>query len=153
MKKTTIILALFAITLLGLTTAQARKTVAPNMYMFGFAASFNDTIVHFTDVQQLDSVWIESKNKFILGREAYSWQLRDYLANKCQMPERTCIVVYSDNRKKIEKKLQKMKRLYTQSKDGLKHFDIRHIDSSQFSFVTVDMSDKPQEDNRYPTSH
>ena len=45
---------------------QAKNEIAPQMYMFGFAASFNDTIVHFTEIQQVDSTWINQK-KFLLG--------------------------------------------------------------------------------------
>ena len=32
-------------------------------------------------------------------------------------------------------------RLYTQSKDGLQHFDVRHIDPQQFHFTTIDLSE------------
>jgi len=124
-----------------LTTANARKQPVPHMYMFGLAASFTDTIVHFTAIQELDSVWIESKNDFLQERDSYSSQLREYLNQKQQMPHRTCIVFYSQKRAKLEKKFQKIMRLYTQSKDGLQHFDVRHIDPQQFHFTTIDLSE------------
>lgn len=110
------------------------------MYMFGFAASFNDTIVHFTDIQMVDSVWTDSKTEFLLGRENYSYQLRDYLAAH-QMPHRTCIVVYNKDRKKLEKKFLKMRKLYNQPKKGQRQFDIRYIESRDMQFKPVDMSD------------
>ena len=124
-----------------LTTANARKQPVQHMYMFGLAASFTDTIVHFTAIQELDSVWIESKNDFLQERDSYSSQLREYLNQKQQMPHRTCIVFYSQKRAKLEKKFQKIMRLYTQSKDGLQHFDVRHIDPQQFHFTTIDLSE------------
>ena len=34
----------------------AQNRVVPKAYMFGFAASFNDSIVFFTDIQEVDSV-------------------------------------------------------------------------------------------------
>jgi hypothetical protein len=137
------IVAIICILMTGacLTTANARKQPVPHMYMFGLAASFTDTIVHFTAIQELDSVWIESKNDFLQERDSYSSQLREYLNQKQQMPHRTCIVFYSQKRAKLEKKFQKIMRLYTQSKDGLQHFDVRHIDPQQFHFTTIDLSE------------
>ena len=131
-----VIVLLVAMLTLGLGTTQARKQPVPKMYLFGMAASFQDTIVHFTPIQELDSTWIESKNGFLQDRQAYSYQLRDYLERQ-QMPNRTCIVFYSQKREKLEKKYQKMLRLYTKSKDGLQHFDIRHLVPQEFSFYTV----------------
>ena len=83
------------------TVATAKNVAVPHMYMFGFAASFNDSIVHFTEMQAVDSVWIDSKTKFMAGRENYSYQLRDYLADKAQMPHRTCAVFYNQDRQKL----------------------------------------------------
>jgi len=139
--KKTILYLLLAVALLGTTTASARKVKVPKMYMFGFAAAFTDTIVHFTPVQELDSVWIESKNNFLQKREAYSYQLRSYLSENEQMPQRTCVVVYAQDRKKLEKKYQKMKKLYTTSKDGLAHYDVRYIEGNKFHFQYVDAGD------------
>lgn len=137
------IVAILCMLMIGacLTTANARKQPVPHMYMFGLAASFTDTIVHFTAIQELDSVWIESKNDFLQERDSYSSQLREYLNQKQQMPHRTCIVFYSQKRAKLEKKFQKIMRLYTQSKDGLQHFDVRHINPQQFHFTTIDLSE------------
>lgn len=141
MKKYIVAILCMLMTGACLTTANARKQPVPHMYMFGLAASFTDTIVHFTAIQELDSVWIESKNDFLQERDSYSSQLREYLNQKQQMPHRTCIVFYSQKRAKLEKKFQKIMRLYTQSKDGLKHFDVRHIDPQQFHFTTIDLSE------------
>jgi hypothetical protein len=35
-----------------------------------------------------------------------------------------------------------MKKLYTQSKDGKLHYDIRFINDQDFKFRTIDMSDE-----------
>ena len=121
----------------GVGTANARKQPVPKMYMFGMAAAFTDTIVHFTNIQTVDSAWIDSKNNFLLDRDAYSYQLRDYLRNKQQSPNRTCIVFYSTKREKLEKKYQKMRRLYGKDKQGKEHFDIRYITDDEFEFQTV----------------
>ena len=132
---------MLAVAMLGTSTASARKVKVPKMYMFGFAAAFTDTIVHFTPLQEVDSVWIESKNNFLQKREAYSYQLRSYLSENEQLPQRTCIVVYAQDLKKLKKKYQKMKKLYTTSKDGIAHYDVRYIDGNKFHFQYVDAGD------------
>ena len=123
-------------------TAEAKKTMVPKMYMFGIAASFNDSIVYFTNIQEVSNAWIESKNKFLLDRQIYSNQLRDYLANKLQMPHRTCIVYYNTKRAKIEKKFIKLRSLYIQGKNKKKpsHFEVRYIDNADFQFKAPDAS-------------
>lgn len=138
------IVFVFILTIIFVGQTSAKRVVVPKMYMFGFAASFNDTIVHFTNVMEVDSVWIEKKNKFLLGRNYYSHQLRDYLATKEQLPQRTCVTVYAKTRAKAEKKLVKMMRLYTLSKDGKKHFDVRFIDNSAFHYKSINIQEYEQ---------
>lgn len=128
----------FMLVALSVGNLSAKPYPVPKMYMFGFAASFNDTIVYFTNVIEVDSVWIESKNKFLLGRSTYSHQLRDYLGAAHHMPMRTCIVMYDQKRSNLEKKLIKMKKLYTKSKDGKTHFDIRYLADDEFHFKAID---------------
>ena len=152
MKKIRYIL-LAALLLLGASGISAKKTVVPRMYMFGFAASFNDTIVHFTSVQAVDSAWMDTKTKFLLGRDNYSLQLRQYLADQEQMPSRTCIVVYGLKREEVEKKLLKMRHLYTTPKNSKKkksrqHFDVRYVDDQQFQFKAIDMSETYIDENQ-----
>jgi hypothetical protein len=128
----------------------AKNITVPKMYMFGFAASFNDSIVHFTDIQTLDNVWIDQKTEFLAGRENYSYQLRDFLADKQQMPHRTCVVIYNQNRQKLEKEYLKMKRIYTTGQKKAKkkknnsniqsHNELRMLPASEFNFCVVDMS-------------
>ena len=134
---------------MAVSTAHAKNEVT-KVYMFGFAASFNDSIVHFTRIQTVDSVSIDHKTTLMTGRENYSYQLRDYLATQ-NMPHRTCVVFYNQDRKKIEKQYLKMKRIYTlgtkkvrkKIKQGVKinSYDIRNLTTEEFQFHTVDMSD------------
>ena len=129
----------------GVSTVEARKQKVPKVYIFGMAAAFTDTIVHFTNIQALDSVWIESKNKFLQEREQYSYQLRDYLREKQQAPNRTCIVFYSQKREKLEKRYQKMLRLYGKAKDGTQHFDVRFVTDDDFRFTRVNTEEDSNE--------
>ena len=130
---------ILCLTAFSVVHVEAKRTVVPKMYMFGFAASFNDTIVHFTNIMEVDSVWIETKNNFLLGRNYYSHQFRSYLEKNMQMPDRTCITMYAKTRAKAEKKYLKLRRKYPQSKDGKAHFDVRYLDDGAFNFKTVNI--------------
>ena len=137
-----IVMMLVAVMALGMSIeTSAKKVQVPKMYIFGFAASFNDTIVHFTNVQEVDSAWIEKKNDFLQMRELYSYQMRDFLANKKQMPRRTCVIYANKNRKKVEKKYLKFKKLYTQSKNQRQQYDLRYLEDKEFHFKTINLRD------------
>ena len=129
-KKRYILLALFTLTLcLGMT---AKNKTVQKVYMYGFSASFQDYIVYFTDIQELENVSVAERTDFLYSRDSYSNQLRDYLAGKNQ-PFRTCIVSYAFDRKHIEKKYLKLKSKYT--KKG--NFDIRYLKTDEFKFEKV----------------
>ena len=49
-----------------LTTGAWAALKPKTIYVYGFAASFNDSTVYFTDIQQVDSAYIDSKTK--IGR-------------------------------------------------------------------------------------
>ena len=122
-------------------TASAKNYVVPKAYMFGFVASFNDSIIHFTDIQEVDSVWLMQKKKMVAGRSNYSYQLRNYCAETLGMPNRTVVVVTALKRKDIEKKYVKLRKQYTGKKNA--QYDIRYINTSEFRFKSVNMDDSP----------
>ena len=137
--------AFLAVVMLVASTATAKKVVVPQMYMFGFAASFNDTIVHFTNIQKVDSVWVDAKTKFLADREVYSSQLQQYLTNQ-EMPYRTCVVVYAETREKAEKKYLKLRRLYiSPKKDHGQRYEVRYIEDDKFRFHSVVNSEQETE--------
>ena len=108
------------------------------VYMYGFGASFNDSTVYFTDIQEVDSAWVE-KQGFLYSRDNYSYQLRDYLA-KLHMEHATCVTTWSKDRKDLEKKLLYMKKKYsfTNTKKKSKfHYLIKDISNSEFQFKGI----------------
>lgn len=68
------------------------------VYAFGVAASFNDSIVYYTDIQVLDSVELD-KNGFLPKRDLYTYQLKNYLEYNLKKPDYTCMIYFSENRK------------------------------------------------------
>lgn len=128
---------------LSYSAAQAKNVVEKKAYMFGFSASFNDSIVYFTNIQEVDSVWFTQKKSFLAGRREYANQLRDYCNDKLNQPKRTCIVIGDKQYKKVAKKYEKMKKMYTQNKKVT--YDVRFISEEDFKFAPVNMSDSKEE--------
>ncbi|MCI6118952.1 MAG: hypothetical protein MR717_06640 [Prevotella sp.] len=127
------------------TAVEAKPKQVPKVYIFGFSASFKNPVVYLTDIQELDSAWIDSKTKFLLGRDTYSTQLKEYLTQSVNDSHRTCVVMFSTEKAKAEKKYMKLKRTYTvkaKAKDG---YDVKYLDRKDFSFETVDMSPSEEE--------
>lgn len=115
----------------------AKNKCVPKIYAFGFAASFNDSTVYFTEIHEVDSVWINEKNKFLLNRNDYSNQLKGYLDAK-GLTHRTCIISYELKRKDLEKRYEKMKAKYL--KKG--NYSIEYIKPKDFRFEAVEYTEE-----------
>jgi len=135
LKHLTLVIAMMAF---GSSNVSAQDVKVPQAYMFGFVASFNDSTVYFTNIQKVDNVWVTKKKKMLSGRNHYSYQLREFFAQKRQQPNRTCVVVANVDRKKLEKKFIKMKNKYLAN--SKKPYDVRTISDNDFKFEAVDMS-------------
>ncbi len=121
-------------------SAEAKRIQAPHVYMFGFSASFKDSVVYITDINDVQGAWMESKSKFLSGIENYSYQLRDYFNTQLSMPDRVCMVFYATSFKKAERKFVKLKKKYTGTKKKPAHYEIRFVSLQDFRFQPVDMS-------------
>lgn len=99
------------------------------VYIAGVAASFSDSIVYFTDIQTVDSVVLDN-HCFLPGRARLSSQLKTYLEDKESLPNRVCLVYFSENRDKLEKQIKKIKEKYIKSKKSY----IRELSSESFKF-------------------
>lgn|SRR5574344_604 len=102
------------------------------IYMFGFAASFNDSTVYFTDIQTIDSAYLYGKGKILGGRDNYSYQLRNYMQEH-GFANATCVTSFSKTHKDIEKKYVNMKKKYAQKNK----YTVKYITSQNFSFYSV----------------
>lgn len=81
------------------------------VYAFGVAASFNDTVVYYTEIQLLDSVFLD-KNGFLPDRELYAYQLKNYLEYDMKKMDYTCMIYFSENKNKLLKDANKIKAKY-----------------------------------------
>lgn len=120
--------------LLVTSMASAKGSAKHTVYMFGFSASFNDSIVYFTNIQALDGYITNDRNHFLINRDQYSYQLRNYFENRGQL-HRTCITIYATDKKAAEKKYQKLIEKYTvKSKNK---FDVMYLTDNDFKYETV----------------
>lgn len=99
------------------------------VYAFGVAASFNDSVVYYTDIQVLDSVKLDI-NGFLPHRDLYSYQLKNYIEYSVNKPNYTCMIYFSKNRSKLEKTVTKLKTKYGKSASSM-----QLIAPDQFSFT------------------
>ena len=140
MKKT---LKLFVLTLVlaaMATTVEAKRVKTSHMYMFGFAASFVDSTLYLTDVQDVQGAWYDTKDKCLMLRDSYSDQLKEYMKEKMGQPNRVCLVIFAKTKKKAEKKYQKLKKKYM-SKDGIIH-GMKYLTATDFKFTAIDASEE-----------
>lgn len=106
---------IFALTLAAMTLVVQAASKSGKVYVFGFAASFNDSTVYFTDIQEIDSAYYDTKTKFLYGRDNYSYQLRDYLQTQ-GFTTPTCVTSFALTRKEIDKKLARLRKKYDSSR-------------------------------------
>ena len=104
--------------------AKGGEELAQKMYVFGVSTSFNDSMVFFTEIMELEGAWVESKTGFIVSRDNYSYQLRDHLASK-GYPKRTCIFISGKNLKDVTKKYDKLKSRYVKKGRKWRHLSQR----------------------------
>ena len=128
-----ILLLVVALTALG---ASAKPLKTNQVYMFGFSTSFKDSVIYVTDIQNVPGTWVESKNKFLLLRDEYSRQMKDYLEEKLQQEKRVCVVFYYLKKKKAEKEFLKLMKKYK------KGYEVRHVNEKDFKFEAIDVSEQ-----------
>lgn len=75
------------------------------------------------------------KGGFLPHRELYSYQLKNFLEFEMNLPNRTCMIYFSDNKKKIDKEALKVLGKYKKNKSIV----LQKIDPEKFRFT------KPEE--------
>lgn len=112
---------------LTLCSAFSKKDASKPVYMYSVSASFLDTVVYITDIQLVDSVKLEKG--LLPNWSAYSYQLKNYLEQVERLPNRTCAVYFSEDKKKLEKEALKLKNKYLKNK-----IMIKSVNPEQFKF-------------------
>ena len=128
MKKTLSILfvALFAVA----SAVQAKGDDEKPVYLFGASFSFSDSVVYFTEIMPVEGAKLDKKTKFLLHRQYYAYELKDYMNFQENMPGRTSVIYFSDKRSKLEKQEAKIRKRLVE-KEGK---TVRYL-GDKFKFV------------------
>ena len=131
--KLRVYLAMAAMLIPALTFAVQKHTPG---YICGFATSFNDSTVYFTEIQPMEGTWVDGKTGFLYSRDNYSYQLREALKT-LGLPNPTCVTVYGKTRKEVEKKYFAMKKRYTANG----RYNVKYLTAHDFSFEPIEPDD------------
>lgn len=121
--------------------AEAKTVKARHMYVFGFAASFKDSVVYMTEIQDVQGALYDTKTKFLLGRDSYSDQLKAFFKEKMQLSDRVCMVMFSTSKKKAEKKYMKLRKKYMGDKKRPSTYEVRYVTTQDFQFEPVGLDE------------
>ena len=121
--------------------AEAKTVKARHMYVFGFAASFKDSVVYMTEIQDVQGALYDTKTKFLLGRDSYSDQLKTFFKENMQLSDRVCMVMFSTSKKKAEKKYMKLRKKYMGDKKRPSTYEVRYVTTQDFEFEPVGLDE------------
>lgn len=82
------------------------------VYLFGVSQELTDSIVYITFINEVDSLDLEKRTKFLPYRSEFSLQLKEYMEGTLNKDHQTTCVFYSSNRKKLSKKYYKIKKRF-----------------------------------------
>lgn len=103
---------------------------AQRVYLFGVGAAFGDSVVYFTDIQYVEGTDLVKKG-FLDNRSDYSYQLKNYLENRMNLPHRTCAIYFSEKKSALEKKFLKVRKKYQADTTMV----FRTLNAGEFQFV------------------
>lgn len=114
----------------GLSAKPKKCTV----YMFGFGASFTDSVAYITEVQPVTPAYIETSTRFLYDRSLYALQLRNFMEEKYQLMNPTCVVFFSTKKGKMASKREKLRKRYLDAEG----FTLMRLPAELFTFVPED---------------
>ena len=101
------------------------------VYMFGTSTTLGTDEVCITEISQVDSIKVQKKTLFLPFRSSFSLQLRQYTEGTLGRTHQTTSIFFDKNRKKLEKRLEKVKHYILTRTDATLTF----INNEQFHFV------------------
>ena len=104
-----------------------KKADSVPVYIWGVSMSFSDSTVYFTEIQELDSVVLQ--NGALPHLQYYSYELKDYMSFKENMPGRPSALLYSDKMSKLQKQEAKLKKKLLKNKKAVMYL------GNKFSFT------------------
>ena len=115
--------------------SDARKEVSykgkGKVYLFGVSHQLTDSVIYITSINEVDSVDLEKKTKFLPNRTSYSYQLENYMKTQLGQSNQTACVFFSTKKQKMSKKFYKIKKRYLDNPNT----KIVILDENKFRFV------------------
>lgn len=136
MKKLTMLLMMALGSTLYCPHTMAGDKNEQNVYMFGIAAAFGDSVVYFTDIQSIQGKGLIKKG-FLNARNHYSYQLKGYMENVLNLPHRTCAIHFSEKKAKLEKTYLKLRKNYQADTTVV----FRTLDQGKFQFEKITLEE------------
>ena len=106
-----------------------KEPVMQRVGMFGFAVSFKDSVVCLTEIQTLDSAYIEPAHGFLHDRSLYSLQLQMYLES-LGYKNAVCTVLFDKKPHKLNRVMRKVRKKFERDAS----FRIKEVPVSEFRF-------------------
>lgn len=115
------------------------------VYIFGFAESFADSIGYITDVQYLETAYIDTKTKFLIGRNMYSVQLQQFLQQNEDCKHPVTSIFFGEKKEKLAKKQLSLRNKYEKYRD----YTIKSVDYvfTPEVYADQDEAESPDPDN------
>lgn len=108
MKKIVLLCLVAAISLFALQGQAKPKFKQAPIYIFGYALSPTDSTVYVTEIQRIDTAYIERNSKAMMARTMYSYQLQKFLSDTYGLKGAICNIFFSENRNKLDKKYDRV---------------------------------------------
>ena len=127
------VMALLAMVLMWVSVAPKlyAKVEQRPIYICGYAVNFADSTVYLTEIQRIDTAYVESKNGFLMDRNQYSSQLQFFMKKYSGGKNYTCMILFDKKQARLQKRVAKVS-----SRDE-KDPNVRLvvIDSKEFQFI------------------
>lgn len=108
------VLALSCLMPLAMMAGGGKAPKMQSVAMFGVGISFTDSVVYETEIQMLDSVWVNPDHDFLEDRTLYSLQLQ-YFMEQQGVKNAVCTVLFSKKQSSLQGKWEKIRKRHTQS--------------------------------------
>lgn len=126
--KTLMVLLVLLLRPVGYVAAQ--KTSIRPVYMFGFSASFSDSLIYITEIQKVDSACFQDRSHLLLNRTSYSNQLQFYLERTQNRPKTTCVTFCNEDLKKLQKERNEIWNKYSKDRSVI----VRSLSAEEFRY-------------------
>lgn len=113
------------------------KPKQTTIYVFGISISLTDSTAYLTDIQTLETAYIDNKTGFLYDRSIYSQQLQMWIEYSKNKPGTTCAIFFGEKKSKVEKKYIKVRNKYNKDRSTKLH----SLETGEFKFIPQDWSE------------